>query len=337
MTIENDFLQFANGGSANVLSQSAYAALTSILQNGYSAGIAQSAQLNKTWRQSATMAAVLAQFIVNQTGQPAIDDGTMATLLANLTSAVSATSPPVVGSVRNLVMNVTAASATATLSADEIVVGSALGGLKYVLPSFNKTINLATTGAGGMDTGTAPVSGYVALYAIYNPTSGASALLATNATSAVAPNVYGGANMPAGYTASALVSVWPTNSSSQFVIGYQMDRSISIALATAFTTTSALTNQSESISAYVPLNAKRLTGRLHVGGSSTAGIYTIGITGSSNSGIIGYQSLSSYLAASGQLAEAIFYNLVMPTPQTIFVTTTPSGGTYTLNITGYDI
>lgn len=243
----------------------------------------------------------------------------------------------VVGSVRNLVMNVTAASASATLTADEIIVETALGGLRYCLPSFNKTINLATTGAGGMDTGTAPVSGYVALYAIYNPTTQTAALLATNATSAVAPNVYGGANMPAGYTASALVSVWPTNSSSQFVIGYQMDRSISIALATAFTTTSALTNQSESISAYVPLNAKRLTGRLHVGGSSTAGVYGLGITGSSNSGLIGYQSLSSYLAASGQLAEAIFYDLLLPTPQTIYVTCSPAGGTYTVNITGYDI
>jgi hypothetical protein len=35
--------------------------------------------------------------------------------------------------VRNLVMSVTAASASATLTADEIVVGTALGGQKYVL------------------------------------------------------------------------------------------------------------------------------------------------------------------------------------------------------------
>lgn len=259
------------------------------------------------------------------------------TTYTQVLSALEACFSPVVGQARNLAMNVAAASASATMTADEIIVKSALGGLPFVLKSFNKTINLAMTGAGGMDTGTAPVSGYVALYAIYNPTTQTAALLATNATSAVAPNVYGGANMPAGYTASALVSVWPTNSSSQFVIGYQMDRSISIALATAFTTTSTLANQSESISAYVPLNAKRLTGRLHVGGSSTAGVYGLGITGSSNSGIIGYQSLSSYLAASGQLAEAIFYDLLLPTPQTIYVTCSPAGGTYTVNITGYDI
>ncbi|WP_053077741.1 hypothetical protein [Burkholderia cepacia] len=133
---------------------------------------------------------------------------------------------PVVGSARNLSMSVATASASATLTADEIIVCSALGGVAYKLANFNQTINLATVGASGMDAGTAPVSGFVALYAIYNPTTRASALLATNATSSLAPSVYGGSNMPAGYTASALVSVWPTNASSQFAVGMQDDRKI---------------------------------------------------------------------------------------------------------------
>jgi hypothetical protein len=168
---------------------------------------------------------------------------------------------PVVGTVRNLVMSVTAASATATLTADQIVVASALNGQTYILPNFSKTINLATTGAGGMDTGTAPVSGYVALYAIYNPTTGVSALLATNATAATAPNVYGGANMPAGYTASALVSVWPTNASSQFAIGAQVDRWVSIVpvVVIAVTTAQASTT-SFSIAAAAPKNARSIAG-----------------------------------------------------------------------------
>lgn len=86
--MSNDFLPFAVGSSANVLSQSAYAALTSILQNGFQSGIAQSVQLNKVWRQSSIMAAVLAQFIVDQSGQNAVDDGTTATLEANLVAAI---------------------------------------------------------------------------------------------------------------------------------------------------------------------------------------------------------------------------------------------------------
>jgi hypothetical protein len=70
---------------------------------------------------------------------------------------------PVIAAARSLAMSVAAASATATLTADEIVVGAALGGQKYIIGAFSKAINLASTGAGGMDTGTAPVSGFVAL------------------------------------------------------------------------------------------------------------------------------------------------------------------------------
>ncbi len=69
-----------------------------------------------------------------------------------------------------------------------------------------------------MDSGTAPASGYVALYAIYNPTTGATALLAKNATAGLQAEVYAGGNMPAGYTASALIGVIPTNAGSQYVV-----------------------------------------------------------------------------------------------------------------------
>jgi hypothetical protein len=88
MTIQNDFLAFATGGGANVLSQDDYAALSAVL-TGYQSGVASSAALNKTWRQSSLMANVLAQLIVAKTGQPVIDDGTTATLLSNLASAMS--------------------------------------------------------------------------------------------------------------------------------------------------------------------------------------------------------------------------------------------------------
>lgn len=79
----NDFLPFAASGGANVIPQAQYAAL-SALSNGFSAGIAPSQQLNKVWRQGTIMAAVLAQFIVDTSGASAVDDGTIATLLANL-------------------------------------------------------------------------------------------------------------------------------------------------------------------------------------------------------------------------------------------------------------
>lgn len=83
----NDFLPFATAGGANVLSQSAYAALAAVA-TGYQAGVAQSAQLNKTWRQSSIIASMVAQFIVDQTGANAVDDGTIATLEANFIAAL---------------------------------------------------------------------------------------------------------------------------------------------------------------------------------------------------------------------------------------------------------
>jgi hypothetical protein len=89
MSTENDFLVFAGQSGANVVTQAAYAGQT-WQQAGFVAGLAPSAQLNKVWRQSSVMASVIAQFIVNNSGQPAIDDGTTATLLANLQSAVGA-------------------------------------------------------------------------------------------------------------------------------------------------------------------------------------------------------------------------------------------------------
>ncbi|KVP84562.1 hypothetical protein WJ95_20600 [Burkholderia ubonensis] len=85
----NDFLPFGGGGAANVIDQSTYAALAARL-TGFQSGTAQSPQLNKVWRQSSIMAAVLAQFIVDQTGQSAVDDGTTATLEANLKAAINA-------------------------------------------------------------------------------------------------------------------------------------------------------------------------------------------------------------------------------------------------------
>lgn len=84
----NDIKTVADGAGANVLSQSAYAALTSFLDAGFSAGIVPSNQLNKTLRQSALMAYVLAQHIVNLTALDVLDNGSPATILANLSTAI---------------------------------------------------------------------------------------------------------------------------------------------------------------------------------------------------------------------------------------------------------
>ena len=89
MTIENDFLVWAGAGGANVLTQAAYAALGN-LTTGVVSGTASSAQANKAWRQASIIAAMIAQFITDKSGQTAIDDGTTATLETNFTAAINA-------------------------------------------------------------------------------------------------------------------------------------------------------------------------------------------------------------------------------------------------------
>ncbi|WP_233343469.1 hypothetical protein [Burkholderia cepacia] len=196
---------------------------------------------------------------------------------------------PVVGSARNVAMGVATASATATLTADEIIVCSALGGVAYKLANFNKTVNLATTGAGGMDTGSAPTSGFVAIYAIYNPTTQTTALLARNAAT-LQPTVYGGSNMPSGYTASALVSVWPTNGSGQFVAGYQRgSRFYYQSSPTSLTNGAATGPTAVSVSSQVPANALDFT------------IAVLGVTITTNSS--GACSVQSFVEAASGIAR----------------------------------
>ncbi|MDF3936648.1 gp53-like domain-containing protein [Pseudomonas citronellolis] len=85
----NDFLPFAGGVGSNVLTQAAYAALAT-RTSGFSSGLAKSAELNKVWRQSSIIAAVIGQLIANRSGSDAVDDGSTAALLTSLEAAIGA-------------------------------------------------------------------------------------------------------------------------------------------------------------------------------------------------------------------------------------------------------
>lgn len=84
---QNDFQTFGTDPTANVITQAAYTALAARIL-GFQAGIANSAQLNKVWRQSTFMASVLAQYIANQTGSDVLDDGDAAGKLVLLQNAI---------------------------------------------------------------------------------------------------------------------------------------------------------------------------------------------------------------------------------------------------------
>ncbi|KVM66027.1 hypothetical protein WJ61_30645 [Burkholderia ubonensis] len=240
-------------------------------------------------------------------------------------AALRAMYAPPIGAARNLKASCAANATSITFTADQIVVGTALNGQTFVLPSFNKTLSLGTTGAGGMDTGTATAGGWLAVYAIYNPTSATAALLGTMETSAAATSVYSGANMPAGYTASALLAVIPVSSTAgQLRTATVLGRLVCVPNVLTLQTSSIVGSPTGfSLAGAVPKAAVRVSGQMVV--TSTA-VSSVGMNVASDSGgVLGYQNVSQ----SGGTSGTGNYSAPIITPQTLYYTTTNTAGTPT--------
>ncbi len=93
MTVEQDFQVFAGAAGANVLTQAEWLAFAQ-LADGFQSGVLTSASLNKALRQATTIAALVAQFIADNSGQPVLDDGTIANKETNLEAAIKSLVPP---------------------------------------------------------------------------------------------------------------------------------------------------------------------------------------------------------------------------------------------------
>ena len=92
-TGNNQFLPFATGSSANVLTAAEYEALTALVANGFQSGIAQSQQVNTPIRQATFVAAAIAQIIAD-TGVNANDDGNLTEFKTALMNALGVTFYP---------------------------------------------------------------------------------------------------------------------------------------------------------------------------------------------------------------------------------------------------
>lgn len=250
-------------------------------------------------------------------------------------SALRSLSPGIIGAVRNARMSVATTSATGTFTADQVVVGTSLGGATYRLNGFNKNINLATVGAGGMDTGTATANGFVGIYAIYNPTTQVSALLATMEASAILPIVYGGANMPAGYTASALISVAPISATAgQFAAFFQLDHAVDYLGVGVLTGSTFVGGPVARPSTGIPYSAKFVSGFNQVSSSASAAISQV-LTSTAVSAIGGQYNTCNLTAGSSQ---AVPFRVAISLPQNIYQTASSSAGTpgFTINVKNYE-
>lgn len=239
----------------------------------------------------------------------------------------------ITGSANNLRMSIASASATASLTADEVIVATAVGGQQFRVSGVSASINIGTTGAGGMDVGSAPAPGFVAIYLIYNPTTQATALLAVNATSTSAPNVYAGSNMPAGYSASALLSVWRCYSGT-LAVGEQIGKDIYTAdLILVALSGNVSSLSSIDMSAYIPVNAKKWNGYGLINSTSS--------TANCNFTISAKTSLVSVVAFgtgnSGNLSS--FTGMPIAETQRAYYTMSTSGpfGNGSVHTTGYTI
>lgn len=248
-------------------------------------------------------------------------------------------SAPVIGGVRNLRCLVSATSPSATFIADEVIVKTALGGASYVLPAFNRTINISGTGVGGVDNGAAAANGFLGIYACFNPNIAVSPtnpmLIGQMEAAAVFTPAYSGLYMPAGYTASALVSVAPiSGTAGQFAIFFQLDRYIDYLGVGVLTSSSAIVSGVPRGSPGFPYSAKFAGGFNQVGNSSAAAVSQI-LTATAVTTLGGQFSTCNVTAGSSQ---AVPFRVAIATPQTIFQTTSSSGGTasFTISVKNYE-
>ncbi|WP_245167365.1 phage tail protein [Dickeya fangzhongdai] len=212
----------------------------------------------------------------------------------------------VIGMTRNAMMNIPSASSNARFVADEIIVGTSLGGSQYRIGLFEKTIDLTKNGIGGMDTGTVPDEGFVGIYAIYNPVTMASGLLAVNATAVKLPEIYSGTNKPNGYTASALLTVVPVKAG-KFIPLSVRGREVYIPPKRMYSALKTTTDFNVSISSVAPLNTKSISG--YTRQSSTAsGLLSMTICGDGN--VLSGQQMTAYIMENG-LSSQNYSNVVI--------------------------
>lgn len=199
---------------------------------------------------------------------------------------------------------------TATWTADQLVALTSLGGNSYYGSALNLSFDGATTGAGGMDTGTMPSGADLSVYAIYNPTTNTWSTLGC-AGSVSHASIYGGTHMPAGFTASILIYAGVTISTN-FNQFQQVDRLIYCGTISVFTGgINDSTFRSFSIATAVPVAARTVGGAFGITASFSNTLYLAG-----NAAELGVQQIGTTVASSA--VNGSYAQIPLITPQTLF-------------------
>lgn len=242
----------------------------------------------------------------------------------------------------NLQGNAASAAATAAWTADEIIVETTLGGAPLKLTNTNSlSFNGGGTGANGMDTGAMPTSGNLYIYIIYNPNTTAVRTLGTIAGSG--SSIYGGANMPSGFTYSALLWSGVTNSSAQFYQWQQWGNKVGQAPATALSAHAGVTSFTSAnlqTTPAAPANAHTVSG--YISQSQTTATAQQLVIASTGGGSVGLNNQygTSYTSTGTLTGNTTYLNfddvaLVSGSSNIAYQTGNTTAASTSIFITGY--
>lgn len=220
----------------------------------------------------------------------------------------------------------------------------------YITPyGYSQACNMATTGVGGLDTGTVTGTDYVCIYAL-GTAAGATQIVAQKAVLGVpsAQCYVGLASITAAWPYSELLTVVPMASANTFGACVVLDRYVAITqvnISIPILANSSTAPSTISIASAVPANASLLSGFAALNCSASTltqlSVYAVGpnsYSSYSTNGGIGIKQflLQESIAASGQWG---FTDLLLFTPQTIYTQLIASGANGNANvcISGYEI
>lgn len=244
---------------------------------------------------------------------------------------------PVVGQVRNLNASAGVNATTVPYTAEAIVVATALGGQTFTLPSFSATLNLANTGINGMDTGTLTANAWGAVYAAYNPTTKAAGVFCTLEGTKAATTIYSGSNLPAGFTATALIGfVFASNTTGQVVAFSQKDRIFYWGGTTPLNGGVSATSTATTVGVSIPYAGRKISGSVSLTISAAGnGVFTF--NGDANGAGAKLVSVSNGSGAGGNLFT--YDGLLLSAPKTFIYYVTVSGTltvTYQVYVTSFE-
>lgn len=218
-----------------------------------------------------------------------------------------------------------------TFTDEQVIVGTAINGTRWALPTFSQTLNTSGIGAGGMDTGSPPASGFVAIYAGLNTTSGARTVFGQTVTAAPTAT-YSGANAPSGYNATALIGILPTTAGGGFTAyAALVGRSVSLPSITVLTGGGpSAPFTAIALNAVAPFGAKAASGSMAITvnslTSTTANIAT-------NVGGSGAQNCAVPVTGAPMVVP---FRCVITTARTIYYSTGSSVSNLNVIMTGYE-